>query len=313
LTPLPSPFHTSKVNSGKNYLIFLLAVLAIAGGALAWSQHLQNLELGAHVADPAERADLEARNKALLDQNKGLQAQIGALQEQILTLTAQVQEAADQKKMAALMPGAESAGTNVAAPAMAGQQPAANDAPVPVTPLQLRAMVDQRYAALISKLNLTPEQAEQFKNLIALKMQSASDAATALVPTDPATRPNLPLIRQTVANIETNAVAQIQAQFGDAAATQYKQYQQTFPQRNTIDQLAASLKTGQTPLTDDQAAQMLDILTQTAPPMPRGGVGTILSGGMNYHSRITPQALTAAAGVLSSEQLAALQQIQKQQ
>ncbi len=312
MTPLLSPFHTSKVNSGKNYLIFLLAVLAIAGGALAWSQHLQNLELGAHVADPAERADLEARNKALLDQNKGLQAQIGALQEQILALTAQVQEVVDQKKMTASMPGAESAGTNVASPAMAGL-PAANDAPTPVTPLQLRAMVDQRYAALISKLNLTPEQAEQFKNLIALKMQPASDAATALVPTDPAARPNLPLIRQTVANIETNAVAQIQAQFGDAAATQYKQYQQTFPQRNTVDQLSASLKAGQTPLTDDQASQMLDILAQTAPPMPRGGVGTILSGGMNYHSRITPQALTAAASVLSAEQLAALQQLQKQQ
>jgi hypothetical protein len=276
-------------------------MLAIAGGALAWSQHLQNLEL---------RADLEARNKALLDQNKGLQAQIGALQEQILALTAQVQEAADQKKMATLMPGAESTGTNVGAPAMA-DQPAANE--TPATPTQLRAMVDQRYAALIGKLNLTPEQAEQFKNLIALKMQSASDAANALVPADPAARPNLPLIRQTVANIETNAAAQIQAQFGDAAATQYKQYQQTFPQRNTIDQLSSVLKAGQTPLTDDQAAQMVDILTQTAPPMPRGGVGTILSGGMNYHSRITPQALSAAAGVLSPEQLAALQQIQKQQ
>lgn len=297
---------------GKNHLIFLLALLAIGVGALAWNQHLQNLELSAGNVDPNERAGLQAQVKELEARNKTLQARISALQEQIAALSAQVQQSADEKQAAALLPGTDPTSVNVPAPAMA-DQPAANDAPAAATPAQLRATVEVRYAALIGKLNLTPEQAEQFKNLIALKMQSASNAANALTPTDLGARPNLPLVRQTVANIENTAVAQIQAQFGDAAAAQYKQYQQTFPQRNTVDQLSASLRASQTPLTDDQAAQMVDILAQTAPPMPRGGVGTILGGGMTYHSRITPQTVTAAAGVLSPQQLAALQQIQKQQ
>ena len=300
------------MNKGKNYLTFLFALLAIAAGALAWNQHLQLIELTLRNGDPAEKARLQSAVADLGAKNKALQAEIDALQEQIVALTAQVQESAEQKKLTALMPGAESNPASVAAPGVA-DPPVPADTPVPATPAQLRGLVDQRYTALINKLNLTPEQAEQFKNLIALKMQSASDAANALVPTDPAQRPNLNLIRQTVANIENGAVAQIQAQFGDTAAAQYKQYQQTFPQRNTVDQLSASLAASGSPLSEAQATQLVDILAQTAPPMPRGGIGTIVGAGMNYHSRITSQALSAATGVLSADQLTALQQLQKQQ
>jgi hypothetical protein len=300
------------MNRGKNYLIFLFALLAIAAGALAWNQHLQLIELTLRNGDPAEQARLQATVSDLATRNKGFQAKISALQEQIAALTARVQESAEQKKLTALMPGAEGNPASVAAPDVA-DPPVPADTPVPSTPTQLRGLVDHRYAALINKLNLTPEQAEQFKNLIALKMRAASDAANALVPTDPAQRPDLNLIRQTVANIENGAVAQIQAQFGDTAAAQYKQYQQTFPQRNTVDQLSASLAASRSPLSEAQATQLADILAQTAPPMPRGGIGTILGGGMNYHSRITPQALSAATGVLSADQLAAFQRLQKQQ
>jgi hypothetical protein len=297
---------------GKNHLIFLFALLAIAAGALAWNQHLQLIEFTLRNGDPAEQARLQAEVADLATKNKMLQAEISALQEQIAALTAQVQESAEQKKLMALTPGAEGSPAGVAAPGVP-DAPAPSETPVPATPSQMRGLVDQRYAALINKLNLTPEQAEQFKNLIALKMQAASDAANALVPTDPAQRPDLNLIRQTVANIENGALAQIQAQFGDTPAAQYKQYQQTFPQRNTVDQLSASLAASGTPLNEAQAAQLVDILAQTAPPMPRGGIGTILTGGMNYHSRITPEAVTAATGVLSADQLAAFQRLQKQQ
>jgi septal ring factor EnvC (AmiA/AmiB activator) len=300
------------MKSGKNYLILLFALLAVVGGAIAWNLNLANIDLTARVANPGEHADLRKRVAELEEQNKGLQAQIGALQEQIATLTAQAQETADQKKMTDLLPGASPPPVSVAAPGLAGQ-PAAQVVPPTATSAQRRALVEQRYADLVNKLNLNPDQAEEFKNLIATKMQAASDAANALLPTDPAARPNLNVIRQTVANIETNAVAQIQAQFGDAAATQYQQYQQTFGQRNTVGQLASMLGNSQTPLTDDQAAQMVQVLTQTAPPMPKGSLGTILDGGMSYHSRITPQTINAATGFLTPEQVAALQRLQKQQ
>jgi hypothetical protein len=319
LTPFPALLHTGIVQQGKNYLIFLFAVMAIAGAAIAWSQHLDNIELGVRLGDTSEHdqlqkqvAELQAKNSALQDQNKSFQDKISALQEQIITLTAQAQEAADQKKLAVFLPGSAEAGPGVGT-AVNLAQPVANDVPAAMSSAQMRAVVDQRYGALISSLNLSPEQAEQFKNLLAAKMQAAADAANALMPPDPNARPNMAAIRKAVANAESTATAQIQAQFGDTVATQYQQYQQTFPQRNTINQFANSLNSSSTPLSDDQAAQLVQILTQTQAPIPAGGLGRILDGGASYHSRITPETLKMAAGVLTVEQLTALQQFQKQQ
>ena len=128
--------------------------------------------------------------------------------------------------------------------------------------------------------------------------------------------------------------ASIKAAVGDAAYAQYKNYDQTMAQRTTTDQLTQRLSYSGTPLTADQSAAMLQILTQTAAPRAtttagvttnvavaidtgggRGGGGpmNLLGGGGGGGTAITDATITMAQGVLSAPQVDALKQIQQEQ
>ena len=118
--------------------------------------------------------------------------------------------------------------------------------------------------------------------------------------------------------------ASIQQALGDAAFQQYQQYQQTLPERNTINSLEQSLSYTQTPLTEDQADQLTSILASTQPQRAGNGTAGTSNGGDGGPSifslvngggtaRVTDEGLTQAQGILSGPQLSALQQIQQQQ
>ena len=294
------------MKSFKNYLILLLAILAVAGGLLAWQQHLQNIELSAAALGAGDRESLEKRIAELSARNTALQDQVAALQGQLDALAAQ---APGQKGRAR---GSGAPDGNPATDAIAAPPPAAAvDNPPPPTSAQLQAKVGALYGALFAKLNLTPEQTDQLKTLLAARMQAMSDAGAALTPQDPNQRVNMAALRQSVANAEAGVNSQIEAQFGDAVYTQYQQYQQTFPQRNTVNQLGQMLNGTDDLLTDDQASQLVAILAQTEVPQGRGGSGRVIDGGINMHSRISDQTVSQAASVLSAPQLQALQALQR--
>ena len=88
-------------------------------------------------------------------------------------------------------------------------------------------------------------------------------------------------------------------------------------------QLQQALSYTQTPLTDDQASQMVQLLPRTSPSGPERNRGhdkrgrarnrrpDLGNGGGN--AQVTPETMTAAQGVLSRPAASALQQIQTQQ
>jgi RNA polymerase-binding transcription factor DksA len=187
--------------------------------------------------------------------------------------------------------------------------------------IQQKGMLDGVYAPLFKALNLSPQQLEQFKNLMVQRQQAAMDAVQAAREQGINPRSDPAAFQQAVAQAQATVDSQIQATLGDAGYAQYQQYQATLPQRNTVNQLEQSLSYTATPLTGDQASQLVQILAQAAPsPGSASGQGNpmaaLFPGGGPMGgggAGITEQAVTLAQGVLSAPQLQALQQLQQQQ
>jgi hypothetical protein len=306
---------------GKTFLIFLLVLTSIAGGWLGWREYLETIELRARLPDPTEQAgrqthldQLTATNKELQDQIAALQSQIGLLQDQLNAHAPSVPSAGGTDARAPMSGPAASQAGIVPDTSLVARATLASNPNSPLLAAQALTVVGAHYDALLKQLGLGPDQADQLKNLIALRMQTVAGAVTPLLPSDgsdPAAA--MPAIRQAAVNAQMAVDAQIQAQFGAAVATQYEQYQQTFPQRNTIDQLAMVLGNGPAPLSEAQYSQMVQLLAQTQLPDDGGGPQRIIFGSVNYHSRISDQTIAAASSVLSPAQVQVLQQIQKQQ
>ena len=188
--------------------------------------------------------------------------------------------------------------------------------------LQLKGRVTQTYAALFKTLNLSPDQLNQFQSLLAEKQQALMDVMQAAREQGINPREDPEGFKALVNQAVTQSDTAIQQALGDAAFQQYQQFQQTLPERNTVGTLQQSLSYTQTPLTDDQAAQLTSILASTQPQ--RAGNGTagtdgnpgpspmaIINGGGT--AKVTDEAITQASSVLTAPQVAALQQIQQQQ
>jgi hypothetical protein len=190
--------------------------------------------------------------------------------------------------------------------------------------IQAKGRIVQTYAPLFKSLNLTPDQVAQFEGLLADKQQALMDVlqAARAQGITPGTDPDgfKSLVNQAVAQSD----ASIQQALGDAAYQQYQQYQQTLPERNTVNSLTQALSYTQTPLTDDEANQMIGLLSQTQPQRAGNGTAGTTNGGDGGPgvmalvngggtAKVTDDALSQASAVLSAPQVTALQQIQQQQ
>jgi len=178
-----------------------------------------------------------------------------------------------------------------------------------------KSMLDQRYAALFKSLlqggKLTPEQVEAFKNLLVERQNTMRDIRQSAREQGITDRSQVDaLVKSTQAELD----AQLQNTLGSAAYAEYQAYERTAPQRNFVNQLAQSLSYSSAPLNDAQSQQLVDILAKTSESggnRRQGGFGGGPGGGGNV--TVTDAALTAAATVLNSTQLAALTEVQRQQ
>jgi hypothetical protein len=288
----------------------LIAVLGLAAAALAWlswSEYATIRELRAaslrSVNDGGrDRAAYERRIRELTDR-------LAALKGRASDAPAPPESAAQ----AAAAPAARTRGFAAFAAVMASPQFQK------LAAIQQRGMLDTVYAALFKALNLSPQQLDQLKTLMVQRQQAAMDAMQAARDQGINPRTDPDVFRQAIAQAQATVDSQIQATLGDTAYAQYQQYQQTLPQRATVNQLQQSLSYTPTPLSDDQANQLIQILAQTS-PQPQGvGAGAFaMAGPMGGPpgaggARVTDQAVTLAQGVLSGPQVQALQQIQQQQ
>jgi hypothetical protein len=306
------------VKSPRNILIVVLSAVVLAVAALAWHQYRELIALRAQLAG--------GDYLSLKNQLAAAQKTIKALEDRIAGLRGR--HGIDPAALAGAGEGNDNAFEN--GPGRRGgrfnawRAMADNPEFQRLLAIQAKARISQTYGPLFKSLNLSPDQMAQFQTLLADKEQAMMDvmAAARDQGINPRTDPDgfKSLMGQAVSQADSN----IQQALGDAAYQQYQQYQQTLPERNVVNSLQQQLSYSQTPLTDDEASQMISLLAQTQPQ--RAGNGTagtgnggdagpnpmsLMNGGGN--ARVTNDAVTQASGVLSAPQVAALQQIQLQQ
>ena len=159
------------MKSTRNYVIAVLALILVAGSVLAWRQYQELVGLRA-----AARADASGD---LLKRLADAQKRIQALQDQHAARTARGRS---RDETAGIRP---EAGPSAGRPDLRNGFRAAlnNPAFLKLMAVEQKAGLDGKYAGLFKNLaqnfNLTPEQLDQFKNLLVQKQQSVMDALQA--------------------------------------------------------------------------------------------------------------------------------------
>ena len=335
------------MKSSKTYLLVILACTTIGGAAYAWKQYQELIQLRAAALGTDERSDLQKRLWAAEKRAKDLADQLAAAR-------TRGDEASDENTDPTNPDNATRGNRGNRGPGgpggRGGDIMAAMQKPEiqRLLATQQKAQLDARYASLFKNLNLTPAQLEKFKNLLVERQTSMMDVMTAAREQGINPRTDPKGFQQLLAGTQGEIDASIKAAIGDDAFNKYKNFDQTAPQRGTTDQLSQRLSYSATPLTADQSAAMLKILSQTAPARaattggptmsanvtviaeagPGGGRGGP-GGGMNIvaglggafgggagggaSAPITDATINMAQGVLSGPQIEALKQLQAEQ
>lgn len=187
--------------------------------------------------------------------------------------------------------------------------------------LQQRSVLDARYAALFKKLNLSPQQLEQFKNLLVEKRAAVADVMAAAREQGLTGRDNRDEIRALMQNAQEEIDASIRSTIGESAYSQYESFEQTQPQRTTVERLEQRLSYTDSPLSSEQSEQLVAVLAATsgetsnaANRAPRNAAARLgFPAGGGGGAQITDATVQQASSVLSTAQLQALQQVQQEQ
>ncbi len=262
------------MKSPKTLLILILALTTIGGAGLAWQQYQELVELRAAAMNKDERAAMQKRVWELERFNKELSDQLAAIRES--------EEEADPAMAGA--PGGPGAGGQNGRGNFRGrggnnpQQMLAAYRNLMAKPevqalmsVQQKAAIDARYASLFKSMNLSPEQADKVKALLSDRqttMQDVMMAAREQGIRDPAE------IRKLMADAQGEINSSLKAVLGDGGFNQLQTYEQTIPQRNLVNQLQQRLSYTDTPLTQAQADQLVQVLAANPAPPRANADGT---------------------------------------
>jgi len=194
--------------------------------------------------------------------------------------------------------------------------------------IQQKGRLDSRYAALFKSLGLPPEKLDKFKQLLVDKQSAAMDVmaeARAQGLVGPDSRAQIQdLLKSTNQELDDS----IRSTLGDAGYEQYQQYDRTQSQRALVDQLASRLSYTDSPLTAQQAQQLVPLLAGNAPATsgsdgaanvhltatvsgPGGNASMII--GDSSGATLTNESVAAAQDILTPSQVDALRQLQAEQ
>lgn len=304
------------------YLAIVFAVLAVAAGGWAISQSKQLAKAQTDLtALDTERAELRKKLWAQEKLNHELSQRVSTSADNVTTPAATVLTTGDSETP-------ENARERLAD--IPGRVMAFMDNPEmqKMMAITQRANLDGRFSALFKNLRLSPADLEKFKNLLVEKQSSAIDVMAAARAQGMTGRENGAELRQMVRDSQAEIDESIRATLGESGFAQYKNYEQTLPQRAVVNQLDQRLSYSSTPLNPQQSEQLVQVLAQNAPANNRtnanatttafigaertvgGAVARVAMGG---GSRITDQAVTQAQGVLSAPQMEALRALQQEQ
>jgi hypothetical protein len=287
------------VNSSRNYLLIFLALTTLGGVVLAWNQHLELISLRAALQEKDLDAQLHQRE---------FDTKLATLQAKAKAKAAASEEADSQN----------SADDQRQRGRFGNMRDMMNDPNfIKLMALQQKARLDSTYAPLFKQLtqqlNISPAQLAAFQNLLVQKQAAARDVVQAARDQGLSPGTDRDEIAQLVAQSNDEIDQQIQSTLGAQAYAQYQGYEQTLPERNTVNQIQQGLSYTSAPLTDAQSQQLIQLLASNAPQNNSNptSLRALFGGGGN--TPITDADIAQASTFLSPDQVAALQQQQATQ
>lgn len=125
---------------------------------------------------------------------------------------------------------------------------------------QQRMVLDQLYNPLVKKLELAPDEAAQFKELLAENMMKGAEKATSLFGGDSST--NRTEAIKNLAEEQKTFDEQVRGFLGETKYAQYKEYQQTLGERTQLNQFRQQTAGGEAALSEEQTEQLLAIMRE---------------------------------------------------
>ena len=192
---------------------------------------------------------------------------------------------------------------------------------------QQRVMLDQLYDPLIKKMDLTPAEAAQFKDLLADNMMKSAEKATSLLGGGSTNRTEM---LATLTAEQKDFEEQLRGVLGETRYAQYQDYQQTVGERTQLSQFRQQTA-GENALTDRQTDQLLAFMKEekqavaaaTGQPAPGAGqnvenLQAVFSGEgteklLQSQETVNQRVYERAREVLSAEQLGAFGKFQTNQ
>lgn len=193
---------------------------------------------------------------------------------------------------------------------------------------QQRMMLDQLYNPLIKQFGLTPEEATQFKDLLADNMMKGAEKATSLLSGGASTNRAEMLTALTAE--QKGFEEQLRSFLGETRYEQYQDYQQTVGERTQLNQFRQQFSGGETSITDAQSEQLLALMREekknlaAAGQLPPGAgndpanMEAMLSGDgveklVEAQETVNQRVYERARGMLSEDQLGAFGKFQTNQ
>lgn len=255
------------MKSPKTYLIVLLALTTLGGAALSWQQYSELVELRAAAMNRDERADLQKRAWDLEKLNKQLRDQLAAVRrngdDPEAMLAADGESPAERRERGPGRGGPP--GGNPMQQFNAFRELMAKPEFQALLTVQQKAAVEARYAALFKNLNLTPEQADKLKTILAERDTTRQDVMAAAREQGLDPRRDREAYQKLLEGARTDLNNSIKSVIGENGFAQFENYEKTLPQRNVVNQLQQRLSYSDTPLTSTQADQLVQILAANAP------------------------------------------------
>ena len=123
---------------------------------------------------------------------------------------------------------------------------------------QQRLILDQLYSPLLKQLNLTPEETEKFKEMMAENALKSASAATSLF--DGSTNRTERIA--SLSDAQKEFTQQLKDFLGEDRYKQYEEYQETAGERMQLNQLKQQLAGGDDAITDQQMEQLLGFMRE---------------------------------------------------
>lgn len=194
-----------------------------------------------------------------------------------------------------------------------------------------KGRLDARYAELFRALNLPPDKLDRLKQLLVDRQNAPLDVLAAAHGEELFSGGPNPAMRELMQRETENIDTAIQELLGTTGYEEFQDFERTRAERDLVSRLANRLSYSEAPLTPEQSAALVDLLSAqrsaTPPPSTTAGgiqgvqvavaVGSSGDTLVNFHGGndvpISEATVDSARTVLTPAQLAALQEIQAEQ